>query len=147
MLDAPEAGLVVVRGGALRGGAYLFGVLLSIATVPLMTRHLGVEDYGRFVTVISLMAIVGALTEGGLTNLGVRELATGDYGDRRLLCNLLGLRVLLTVVGLVAATLFTVVAGYPDVLVVGTVVVGAALLVEQVQQTCTIPLSISASAG
>lgn len=128
MLDSPAAGLLIVRGGALRGGAYLFGVLLSILTVPLMARHLGVEDYGRFVTVISLIAIVGAFTDAGLTNLGVRELATGEPGDRRLLRNLLGLRVVLTMIGLVAATLFTVVARYPDVLVAGTVVVGAGLL-------------------
>ena len=47
-LDRPDAGAKVIRGGVIRGIAYAVNILLITATVPLMTRHLGVVDFGRF---------------------------------------------------------------------------------------------------
>ena len=48
-------------------------LLLSLAAVPLVIRHLGPVDYGRFATVTAIIFIVAGFTEAGLTSLGVRE--------------------------------------------------------------------------
>ena len=58
VLDSRDAGPAALRGSALRSGAYLAGVALSIASAPLLIRHLGVARFGQYVTVVSLMNLV-----------------------------------------------------------------------------------------
>ncbi len=58
-------------------------LLLSLVSVPFMTRHLGVVDYGHYVTVSSIIFIIGGLTEAGLTNLGTREYSVLEAGGAR----------------------------------------------------------------
>src|SRR4051812_43519028 len=113
-----------------------------------MVRHLGPVDYGSFVTVASLIFIVGGVTEGGLGNVGVREFTAMD-GDarRRLLGGLLGLRIALTTFGVAVALAFALAAGYRSVMVQGTVLAGLGLLVVNVQNTLTVPLQARLSLG
>jgi O-antigen/teichoic acid export membrane protein len=142
VLDSSSAGGRVIRGSAFRGISYAAGVLLSVLAAALMIRHLGVKDWGRYVTVSSLVAVVTGLSEAGTSNIGIREYATLDRGVRnRVLQNLLGIRLLLTVVGVALAVLFSEVAGYPSVVVLGTLVAGAGLLLIVAQQVASIPLA------
>jgi O-antigen/teichoic acid export membrane protein len=142
ILDRPEAGAKVIRGGAIRAAAYGATILLTAATVPLMTRHLGVADFGRFVTASSIVMIVAGITEFGLSGIGTREYALATPADRRaLLANLLGLRSVLTVAGLAVATLLMVLGHYPKVVVVGMLVSGLGLMLLNVQQTYSISLT------
>jgi O-antigen/teichoic acid export membrane protein len=104
-------------------------------------RHLGVVDTGRWVTVMSLVAIVGLISDLGLSAIGVREYTVRPpEAGRRYLRNLLGMRVAFVMIGLGLAFAFTLVAGYPATMVVGTVVAGAGMLLFAVQQSLTIPL-------
>jgi O-antigen/teichoic acid export membrane protein len=142
ILDRPEAGAKVIRGGAIRGVTYVATILLTAATVPLMTRHLGVADFGRFVTASSVVMIVAGITEFGLSGIGTREYALAPPSERRaLLANLLGLRTVLTLAGLAVAALLMVLAGYPRVVVLGMLVSGAGLMLLNVQQTYSISLT------
>lgn len=142
ILDRPEAGAKVIRGGAIRGGAYLTTILLTAAVVPLMTRHLGVTDFGRFVTASAVVMIVAGVTEFGLSGVGTREYALASPPDRRaILANLLGLRTALTLAGLAVAALLMVLAGYPNVVVAGMLVSGAGLMLLNAQQTYSIALT------
>ena len=74
-LDRPDAGAKVIRGGVIRAIAYGATILLTGGIVPLMTRHLGVADFGRFVTASSIVMIVAGVTEFGLSGIGTREYA------------------------------------------------------------------------
>lgn len=142
VLDRPEAGAKVIRGGAIRGVAYAATIVLTGATVPLMTRHLGVADFGRFVTASSIVTIVAGVTELGLSGIGTREYALAAPSERRgLLANLLGLRTVLTLVGLGIATPLMVLADYPRVVVAGMLVSGVGLILLNVQQTYSISLT------
>ena len=142
VLDSSVAGTRVIRGGALRTVTYGAGVLISIAAAALMTRHLGVRDFGRYATVISLIGIVSGVSEAGLSNIAVREYAVREGDDRRRwLQNLFGLRALTTVVGVAAATAFAAAAGYAEVMVVGTAIAGLGVLFSATQQTIATPLS------
>src|SRR5215211_5193194 len=127
VLDTGRAGGMAIRGGALRVLAYGVALLLSLVSVPFMTRHLGVADFGHYVTVGSIF-IIGGVTEAGLTNLGVREFTvlTGRERDD-FLRNLAGLRFALTAAGVAAATLLTFVTGAETVVVEGTLISGVAL--------------------
>lgn len=133
---------MVIRGGAIRGAAYAAAILLNAATVPLMTRHLGVADFGRFVTASSFVMIVAGVTEFGLSGIGTREYALASPAERRgLLANLLGLRTVLTLAGLALVALLMVLGGYPRVVVLGMLVSGAGLVLLNLQQTYSIALT------
>lgn len=148
LLDRPEAGGRAIRGGAIRSGAFVLNTLLIAATVPLMTRHLGVGDFGRFVTASSVVMIVAGVTEFGLSGVGTREYALAGTADRqRLLGNLLALRTLLTFVGLTVAVLLMAAAGYPSVVLAGTLISGLGLILLNAQQTLALVLTASLSWG
>lgn len=142
VLDSPEAGSTVVRGGALRIVGYTVGTLVTVGSAAALFRHLGVADAGRYVTVMSLMAVVQGLTDAGLTAIGVREYAVRTDADRRaFMRHLLGVRLTLTVLGVAAAVLFTVLAGYSQTLVIGTALAGVGTVLVAMQSALTVPLN------
>lgn len=149
VLSTPEAGARVIRGGALRGGGYVVGVLLGAATSVFLLRGLSVEDFGRYATVAALLGIVSTVTDAGLTAVGARELALRERGPRRaeLLGVLLGLRIVLTAAGVVAAAVFAMLVGYDRTMVGGTLLAGAGVLLVNTQATSMMPLSIELRLG
>ena len=121
ILETREAGGRVIRGGAMRAGGYLVGIVLSVVPAALLLRHLGVEDTGRYVTVLALVAIAGGIVEGGMTAVGVREASVRTGADRdRALGNIAGLRLTLTTIAMALAVGFAALAGYDGVMVLGT---------------------------
>lgn len=141
VLDSGAAGGKAIRGGALRTVAYVAVMLMSVVSVPFMIRHLGVVDYGRFITVSAIIFIIGSVTEAGLTNLGVREYSVLEREARQgMLGNLAGLRLALTLAGLVIALAVTTATGADSSVVTGILLMGVGLLVLLLQQTYTIPL-------
>jgi O-antigen/teichoic acid export membrane protein len=148
VLRTPETGRLVIRGAAVRGLGYGVGVLLVAAASVFLLRYLGVSDFGRFATIMSLIAIVSGVTDAGLTAVGARDLPLRPRGAQpRLLANLLGLRLLLTPLGVAGATAFAVVAGYEDELVLGTVLAGAGLVLINAQATMMLPLQVDLRIG
>lgn len=134
LLDTAAAGPAAARGGAMRASGYVAGTLLSVVSVPLMIRHLGVEDFGRYVTVMALVAIIAGLTDAGLNAIALREYASHDGAERdRVMRDLFGIRIVLTLGGIAVGVLFAIVAGYPSALVVGTLVAGTGFLLQAVQ--------------
>jgi O-antigen/teichoic acid export membrane protein len=148
VLDTPAAGGLIVRGGAVRFGSYVGVVGLSVISAALLTRYLGVVRFGAYTTVISLVTIVSSVTDAGMSGLGTREYAVRSRADRdQLMGDLLGLRVTLTLIGVVLATLFALAAGWDPALVAGTAVAALAVLALVLQHTLSIPLSTSLRIG
>ncbi|MEP6953431.1 MAG: oligosaccharide flippase family protein [Solirubrobacteraceae bacterium] len=141
ILDTPEAGRRIVRGGVLRVAGYVAGSLLSVIGAALLTRHLGVADFGRYSAVFSLMTILLGLTDSGTVALGVREHALRDReGGRRFLGALLGLRLVMGVAGVAVGLLVCVIAGYDGQMVLGALLAGVGLVVFIVWGTVQVPL-------
>ncbi len=142
VLDSGEAGGKAIRGAGIRVVSYVAGVLLTLATVPLMARHLSIEDWGRFSLVTSLVLIVAGVTEAGLSAIAIREFSLADHGRRRtLVANLVGIRVALTGGGVLLASLLVAGGGYGAVVTIGVAVTGLGLLLSLIQQTYVIPLA------
>ena len=98
----------MIRGSLLRLGAYVLGTVATVASSAVVIRHLGVVDTGHFLTVMALVTIVATVSDLGLTGIGVRDYSTAQESERRrLLGNLLGIRMALTFTGLVIAVRFT----------------------------------------
>ena len=79
--------------------------LLGVASSLILLRHLGVVDYGRYGTVLALIAIASGLADAGMTVVGSRELALRRPGGERdrLIALMLSLRVVLSVAFVVGA--------------------------------------------
>lgn len=125
---------MVIRGSLARIAGNLAGVIAGLGTAALLLRHLGVAESGRYVTVMSLVAIPGVVAESGLNVTGSRELALRGNGKQRrfMIANIVGQRLIVTPVGMLAAVAFAALAGYPQRMLLGTVLAGAGVLLVSV---------------
>jgi O-antigen/teichoic acid export membrane protein len=148
VLDTPEAGALVVRGGAVRVLGFALGTLLSLGGVVAVTRHLGVVDYGRYQSVVALVAIVTALGDLGLGTLALREYAQAQAAGReRALEALLGLRVALALLGVGVSAGAAALLGYDATMVAGAALASGAGVLLAGQQTATVPLQTALRIG
>lgn len=147
-LDAPGAGAEAVRGGVLRTAGYALTLGLGLVSVPLMTAHLGVVQFGYYVTASALVLIVSSVTDGGLTAVGTRDYAAARPSDRPIfLERLLGLRMVLAASGAGLTVLVAWVGALPGPVVTGAGLGGAGIFLLTLQQTYTIPLVASLRFG
>lgn len=148
ILDTPEAGGQIVRGGALRVAGYGAGSGLAVISAAVLTRYLGPADFGRYSVVFALLTIVTGIADAGTATLGVRE-----HSVRRaeagwvFLRHLLGIRLLIGGIGVAGALAFALVAGYDATMVVGTAVGGLGLILMLVYGTLSIPLQSALRLG
>ena len=149
VLSGPDIAGRVVRGGALRAVGFGIVNLLGIASSVVLLRHLGVSDFGRYGTVIALVAIASGLADAGLNMTGSRELALLPRGEQRrhLLGALLGARLLLLTGAGFAAVVFALLAGYDSAMVAGTALAGVGAILIGAQSTLTLPLSVELRNG
>jgi O-antigen/teichoic acid export membrane protein len=148
VLDSEEAGGRIVRGGALRFGTYVLMVALSVLSAALLTRHLGVVSFGQYTTVLSLVGVVAAITDAGMSTIGTREFAVREGSERdALMRDLLGLRMILTSIGLLLVVAFALAAGYDSALLWGAVLASLGTVALVVQHTHTIPISAALRIG
>ncbi len=149
---AGNAGGRVIRGGSLRVAGTLAGVLAGALSAPLVVRHLGEVDYGRYLTVVSVIFVVTALTDGGLGNVAVRLYSGGGEQERRaLIANLTGLRLALGVLGAAGAIGFGIAVNYQRLLILGLVLGSASYVLAGIQGSYAVALAgslrITALAG
>lgn len=140
-VDSSDAGPAALRGSALLGSGYAATIAMSLISAPLLIRHLGISDFGRYTTVVALVTVVNGLTDAGLMNIAVREWASRHGEDRaRLMRSLLGIRLVLSAAGVLVGLLFALVAGYDTTLVLGTLVAGTAMVLTAITNILTVSL-------
>lgn len=148
VLNSAEAGGRVIRGSALRVGANIGGLVLGLFTATLLLRHLGVEDSGRYITVLSLAGIAVSIVDTGLNVTAASELARREVGARRpMVANVLGQRLLVAAIAWVLLVAFAIVAGYPAEMVWGTALAGAGVLLVAVANAVLVPLTVQLRNG
>lgn len=136
LLATADAGPAALRGSILRTGSYVVGILLSLLSARVLIDHLGISDFGRYTTVIALVTIVSGFTEAGLNSVVLREFATlPDDSRREMMGSALGIRLVVTIVGVGLAVAFAAAGGYRPVMVAGTALAGAGLVLQLLQST------------
>lgn len=148
-VEGRDAGDRIIRGGALRSGGYLVSTGATAIAFAFLLRHLGVDDFGRFATVIALMAVAVGLTDAGLTVIGQRRYAGAATveAQRAVLADLVGVRLALTPLGVGVAVVFSLLAGYSSTMVVGVLVAGAGGVMWTTAQTIALPLTVELKLG
>ena len=85
----------VLRSSALQIGGHVGAIALTAASTIVLTRFLGVDDYGRF-TVLTVFLLIGAsLSEFGLNGTAIRWFASGERPED-VFASLIGLRLVLS---------------------------------------------------
>ncbi len=131
----------------MRVSGYVIGVLAGGLSAALLIRHLGRGETGLYVLAGSLVAIVGAFSDLGLTAVGVREISILPQAEGWSLArDLLGLRIMLTLIGGVLAVVVAYVA-YSEQLAAGVALAGVGLLLQATQDNFAIPLTVGLRLG
>ncbi len=125
---------LAVRGSVLRVGGFVLGSSLGLVSTMLLIRHLGVEGYGRYLTIISLLGLLLGVGEAGLGRIAVRQWLLEDAPERTL-GNVLGMRLVLTAASVLAGAAFAVWTGYGPALLGGVLLGGISLLVTAAADT------------
>jgi O-antigen/teichoic acid export membrane protein len=148
ILDSPEATRVVIRGSVLRSVVYLLTLLANVGALALLFRHLGVENSGRYVTVLTVCTLVGAIVETAFGAISVREYARSEPHERHsLMADLIAVRGAALVLSALLALAFLAAAGYPAVIVAGTAVGVVGALFEALSSTYSVSLTRSLRLG
>ena len=143
VLRSSAAGRKVIHGSALRVGANVVGLLFALVTATLLLRHLGVEESGRYVTVMSLAGVAGAIVDYGLNVSSAKDLTVRERSGRRvLLANIVGQRILVATLAVVCLVAFALIAGYPEEMVTGTALAGSGLMLAAVGTSMLVPLTV-----
>lgn len=145
VLQSAAAGGKVVRGGVVRVVGFGLSVLLGLGTSALLLRHLGVSEYGKYGTIAALLGLVLALSDGGLTAIGARDLATAETTRARasIASTLMFIRLVAASIGVLIAVAFAALAYRSGELTLGATLVGVSVIIISLQAMATIPLLVS----
>ena len=69
-------------------------VLVTLVTTGIITRKLGVNNYGNFILITSMFVFLDALSDFGEKTIGIREIAKGN----KVMGNLVKLKLMTTAV-------------------------------------------------
>lgn len=148
VLDSYRAGGLVMRGAVLRILGYGAGAGLALVSAIVLTRYLGVRRFGQYTTIISVATLATSVTDAGLWSLATREYAASVESERRqLMRDLFGLRVALTFLAVLAATVFAVAAGYDPTRIAATALAAVGLAIATIQLFLAVPLMTSLRLG
>lgn len=70
----------------------IISTLLGFAALGMMTRYLGQEQFGWYITTISFLQFVGIMTDFGLTPVTAQMMSEPRFDKQKLFQNLLGFR-------------------------------------------------------
>ena len=148
VLDTPAAGGLVIRGATFRVIGYVAGTALATISIALLTRYLGLTRFGQYTTVLSVVTVTSAFTDLGMSGLATREYAVLSGADRdHFMRDLLGLRIGISLVAVLLATGFAIVAGYDTALIVGTALASLGIALGSLQTTVAAPLTATLRLG
>ncbi|MBS1844826.1 MAG: polysaccharide biosynthesis C-terminal domain-containing protein, partial [Actinobacteria bacterium] len=143
VLNSAGAGRKVIHGSALRLSANLASLVFALVTATLLLRHLGVDESGRYVTVMSLVGIALAIVDTGLNVSASKDLTTCPREERRaLLANVVGQRIVIAAVAWLCLVAFALAVGYPDEMVYGTALAGLGIMLVAVGNSILVPLTV-----
>jgi O-antigen/teichoic acid export membrane protein len=103
-------------------------VVLSLFLVRLITGYLGQDGFGKYATVLAFFSFFSALSDLGLGPVTAREIAKEGADERKILGNVVGLRLVSSAVLITLAPLVVLFFDYPVEVKWGIIVVAVASL-------------------
>jgi len=89
---------------------------IGLASIAIVTRYLGPDEYGRYTLALTYMQLFAVLADVGLFTIVVREISRDPDRTERLVGNTITLRLLLSAAAIATAALVSLLLPYdPDV--------------------------------
>jgi O-antigen/teichoic acid export membrane protein len=140
VIDTDSAGPLIIRGAILRLLGYAVGAMLGLVSAILLTRYLGVHRFGQYTTIVSVATLGVMLTDAGVSSLATREFVSRDPERHLLMRDLLGVRLVLSGIAVLAAVAFAIAAGYDITRVGATALAAIGLAIASLQGLVAVPL-------
>jgi O-antigen/teichoic acid export membrane protein len=132
----------LIKGGLARTLGYVVATGATAAVLPFLFRYLGVEQTGKYVTVLSLVTILAGIVETGLTGFSLRQYSITPVAERdQLMRDLLTMRLLVVTVSTAGVLAFMFAAGYDRTLVAGAAYGAILVALENVGSTYNVWLT------
>lgn len=110
---------------------------LGLAAIAMMTRYLGTEQFGWYVTAISFLQFAGILIDFGLIPVTAQMLSEERFEKKELFHNLLGFRFVTGVVFLSIAPLISLFFPYPPEVKIAIAISAVSFLAISMNQVLT----------
>lgn len=91
----------------------IISTFLGLLAIGMMTRYLGAEKFGWYVTTITFLQFVGILIDFGLIPVTAQMLSEPQFDKQKLFKNLLGFRLISAITFLAIAPLIALLFPYP----------------------------------
>lgn len=92
----------------------IISTILGLLAIGMMTRYLGTEKFGWYITTITFLQFIGILIDFGLIPVTSQMLSEPDFDKEKLLKNLLGFRLVTAIVFLGIAPIIALFLPYPS---------------------------------
>jgi O-antigen/teichoic acid export membrane protein len=131
----------VLRNSALQITGHVVAIGLTAASTIVLTRFLGVDDYGRF-TVLTVFLLIGtSLSEFGLNGTAIRWFASGERPGE-VFASLIGLRLVVSTTAALAAIAIFLLYPNADAPLAAVLLTAGAMILAGVN--LTIPTALQA---
>ncbi|MBU1148589.1 flippase [Patescibacteria group bacterium] len=102
--------------------------VLGILAVGLMTRYLGQEGYGQYITVIAYLQFFGILVDMGLYIILLKKISVPDADERKIVSNIFTLRLISALIFLGLAPVIILFFPYPSIVKWGVLIASLSTL-------------------
>jgi O-antigen/teichoic acid export membrane protein len=129
----------ILKNTILQIAGKVLSVLIGVASIALITRSLGVTDYGHYTTIINYLMIVGVLIDGGLhlTMIQLTEKESEQSAKEKIIQNILSLRLISAGVALSLGMIVAWFLPYTLTVKIGIVIISFSTLFNGIIQLLT----------
>jgi len=108
------------------------GVAIGVALITLgvMTRYLGTDGYGQYVTILAFLQVFAILADLGLQMTSVQSISEEGIDEIKVLSNIFTLRFFSALAALILAPLFVLLFPYPSSIKIGIVIAALAFFIS-----------------
>lgn len=129
----------ILKNTLLQIAGKVLSVLIGVASIALITRSLGVTDYGYYTTIINYLLIVGVLIDGGLhlTMIQLIEKEDNQTDKEKIIHNVLTLRLITASIALTIGMVVALFLPYPTSVKIGIGIISFSTLFNGLIQLLT----------
>lgn len=115
-------GVKVAKNTVIQILGKIISILLGVAALGIMTRYLGQEGYGQYITILVFLQFFGILMDLGLYLTLVREISANPEKENWIFNNVFTLRFFSSILFLSLAPIVVIFMPYPDIVKWGVVI-------------------------
>lgn len=98
------AGRRIIKNSLANYGATAFDALTNLASIGLLTRYLGVNDFGKYAFIVAFAAIFKVMSGMGVPSIVVREMARDKGNARKIYASAFLLHIFLSLITILVIT-------------------------------------------